>query len=134
MVIAVAAFFTWNSVASASEPVRVHVMQNVTMDEQQEINKSLITLGYKPSDKALFSESPNAIIITKVLADDTQDASLNFELVHLDNEKDLPRTVFQYRMDGNDVHAMVKAFPKPEAFTEPAKIPVASAANLQPAR
>ncbi len=120
---AVAAFFTWNAVASAAQPMRVHVMQNVSQDEQQEINRSLISLGYQPSDKALFSESPNAIIITKVLADENQNASLSVELVHLDNEKELPRTVFHYRMEGNDVRAMAKAFPKPEAFIEPAELP-----------
>jgi len=112
-----AAFFAWNTVSA--EPMRVHVMQNVSAQEEQQLNTSLISMGYKPTEKALFSESPNAIIITKVLPTENEDASLTVELVHLDTEKDLPRTLFQYRMAGNDVSAMIKALPKPDAFNEP---------------
>jgi hypothetical protein len=114
VVVIAAALFTWQAVAA--EPMKVHVMQNVTSEEAADINQSLVKLGYVLSEKQLFSESHDAIIITKALENEGEPASLTVELVHLENEKDIPRTLFQYRLGGNDVHAMMKAFPKPESF------------------
>lgn len=103
----------------------VHLLQNVSTSEAKEIHQALIKLGYQPTEKALFTKSQNAIIITKVLKNEREPASLSIELVRLDDEKDLPRTVFRYRLYGDDVTAMLQAFPKPEAFSETA-MPVAS--------
>ena len=121
--VALAALFTWQTV-QAAEPMRVHVMQNVNAEEAADITQALVKLGYQPSEKTLFSESHDAIIITKALKTEREPASLTIELVHLESEKELPRTLFQYRLGGNDVHAMMKAFPKPGAFIEPT-MPVA---------
>ena len=119
MVMMLMGLFTWNAVAQAAEPMRIHVMQNLSSDEAKEINHALIKLGYLPTEKSLFTESKKAIIITKALENEREPASLTVELVQLDNEKDIPRTVFQYSLSGNDIQSMVKALPKPEAFTEP---------------
>ena len=105
--------------------MKVHVMQNVSAEEASDISHELIKLGYVPSAKSIFSESRNAIIITKALKNEREPASLTVELVQLENEKESPRTLFQYRMGGNDVHSMMKAFPKPEAFNEVLSMPVA---------
>jgi len=114
MFVLAAALFTWQTVQA--EPMKVHVMQNVSASEAKDIDQALIKLGYAPSQKSLFSESHNAIIITKALKTEREPASISIELVHLESEKDLPRTLFQYRLSGNDVQSMMKAFPKPEAF------------------
>jgi hypothetical protein len=116
------ALFTWTAIAEAAEPMRIHVMQNLTPSEAKDINLALVKLGYLPTDKSLFTESKNAIIITKALKNEREPASLTVELVQLENEKDIPRTVFQYSISGNDVGEMVKALPKPEAFAEPSAL------------
>ena len=57
LVIMVAAvFFTWTAMA---EPMRVHVLQNLSQSESQEMSSALTKLGYAPSSKELFSESHN---------------------------------------------------------------------------
>ena len=116
------AFFTWSAVA---EPMKVHVLDNLNAQELTEVNSALVKLGYLPSSKSLFSESHHAIIVTKELANEQEPASISLELVNQANEKELPKTVFQTRFHGNDIHAMIQAFPGPEAFRTPATAPMA---------
>jgi hypothetical protein len=130
MIVIGAAFFTWNAIAA--EPMRVHVMQNLTPAEAQIINQGLVKLGYKPSQKALFSESSNAIIITKALPNENEGASLTIELVHLDHANEMPKVLFQYSLAGNDVSAVIKAVPKPEAFNEPTELMPVASLNSEP--
>ena len=117
-----AMFFTWSAVA---EPLKVHVLQNLSAAESQEMSSTLTTLGYLPSTKELFSESHNAIIVTRTLANEQEQASISIELVHQDHEHDLPRTIFQTKLSGNDLHSMLKAFPRPEAFNSQPTAPMA---------
>lgn len=119
---AAAMFFTWNAVA---EPMKVHVIENLSAQESKEMNAALSKLGYQTSEKALFSESHNAIIVTKALKTEHDPASISIELVRQDHAQDLPRTLFQTRMGGNDLHAVIKAFPGPEAFKNPTTAPMA---------
>jgi hypothetical protein len=128
-VVLIAALFTWNAVAA--EPMKVHVMQNVTTEEAADISHALVKLGYAPSEKTLFSESHDAIIITKALKNEHEPASLTIELVHLENDKEIPHTLFQYSLSGNDIHTMMKAFPKPDAFSLQTQQTMPVASNSQ---
>ena len=90
LVVLMGAFFTWNAVAAPA--VTVHVLENLPSQESKLIEQSLNKMGYATSKKSLFSESKNAIIITKALKTEREPASLTIELVHLESEKELPRT------------------------------------------
>ena len=125
VIVMTAAFFTWSAVASAAPAVKVHVLQNLTDVESKEVQDSLSKMGYAPSKKSLFSESKNAIIITKALPTETESASISIEMVQLENEKSIPKTLFKYKLEGNDVQAMLKSLPNAEAFSEAAVMPVA---------
>ncbi len=118
-----ACLFTLNALAAS--PVKVHVLENLSAQESKAVHASLVKLGYAPSKKALFSESKDAIIITKALKNETDEASLTVELVHLDHEKSLPRTVFEYRLSTADVGSMMNAFPRPESLKPMNLTPVA---------
>lgn len=119
------AFFTWNSVAHADPVVKVHVLQNLDDSELKTVNAALSQLGYTFSKKSLFSESKNAIIITKALPTETDPASISIEMVRLESEKSIPKSLFKYKLDGNDVQAMLKSLPNAQAFRDDAIMPVA---------
>ncbi|MBC7397899.1 MAG: hypothetical protein H7333_10695 [Bdellovibrionales bacterium] len=121
-VIVAAAFFTWTAVA---EPMKVHVLENLSIQESKEMKTALTELGYQPSSKTLFTESHDAIIVTKALKTERDPASISIELVHQDKASDLPRTVFQRRVEGNDLRAMIKALPAPGAFKGDSTTPMA---------
>ena len=123
LVVLMGAFFTWNAVAAPA--VTVHVLENLPSQESKLIEQSLNKMGYATSKKSLFSESKNAIIITKALPTETEEGSISIEMVQLENEKSIPHTLFKFKVEGNDVQAMMKALPKPEAFAESAIMPVA---------
>ena len=107
-----ATLFTLNALAAS--PVKVHVMENLSKPESAQVKQSLVKLGYAPSQKPLFTESKDAIIITKALATETEKESLTVEIMHLESDKSIPHKVFEYRLSNTDVNAAMEAFPKPE--------------------
>ena len=122
-VVLVSVFLTWKSVSA--DPMKIHVLENLSPHESKEVYQKLSKLGFQPSKKDLFSESKNAILITKTIQNEHEKASISIELVHLENEREIPRTLFQYKLEGNDVHAMAGALPGPEAFNPSAFTPMA---------
>ncbi len=128
LIVLMGAFFTWNAVAAPA--VKVHVLENLTVEESKMMTQYLSKMGYVESKKSLFAESKNAIIVTKTLRSETEEASMKIEMVHLESDSSIPQTVFQYKIDGNNMQAMLSALPKPEAFADSAVVmPVAYQSN-----
>ena len=109
--------------AVEAKPMCIHVMQNISKkNERQDVYAELKNLGYVPSEKKIFSQSPNTLIITQTLKDERDPASITLELVHLDAGKAIPRTLFHHRLalegDGKEIekhiHDLMKTLPSPE--------------------
>ncbi len=128
-VVLLSVFLTWKSVSAA--PMKVHVLQNLTAQESKEVYQKLSKLGYTASKKELFTESKNAILITKTIPDEHDKASISIELVHLESDREMPRTLFHYQLEGNDVHQMARALPGPEVFNTSLSTSMALGSNQQ---
>lgn len=110
-----AALFTWNALADGSAP-KVHMVHNLNARESSRFESALKEMGYQVSKKPMFSDSKDTIIITKILANEVESAAVSMELVRLEPGHKLPRTVFEYRAEGNDLQAVIEAFPRPATF------------------
>jgi len=114
------------SAATAAAPaLKVHVLDNLNAEEARFVRLTLKKMGYAPSNDSLFSKAPDAIIITKTVESDLEKAGLKVELVHLEGESSLPRTVFEYRTESTDLKTVMHAFPKPESVGPMNAMPVA---------
>jgi hypothetical protein len=114
------------SAATAAAPaLKVHLLDNLSAQEGRFVRMVLKKMGYAPSSESLFSKVPDAIIITKTIESEIEKAGLKIELVRLENESSLPRTVFEYRTESTDLQAVMEAFPKPESIGPLNATPVA---------
>jgi len=111
--------------ASAAPALKVHVLDNLNAEEARFVRLTLKKMGYAPSNHSLFSQAPDAIIITKTVESDLEKAGLKVELVHLEGKSSLPRTVFEYRTESTDLKTVMNAFPKPESVGPMNAMPVA---------
>lgn len=111
IVVLLSAFFTWNAIAA---PNTVHVLQNLSPSEAKVMMTGLEKMGYHASKKELFNESKTALVVTKVLPTENEGASISVEMLQMTSDQSIPQTIFQFRMEGSNIHEMLSAFPRAE--------------------
>ncbi len=111
--------------AFGAPAMKVHVLDNLSAQEARYVRLTLRKMGYAPSNESLFSKAPDAIIITKTVESEIEKAGLRVELVHLESDTSLPRTVFEYRTESTDLPTVMNAFPKPDSVGPLNAMPVA---------
>lgn len=118
MVVLAASFMTWNALALPAAPhagvLKVHVMDNLEPSELKEALKELRRLGYQPTQSPLFTEATHAVIITKVVTESKETESFSFEVVRMQKEESLPKSIFEMKSKDKSIRELFKNAPGPE--------------------
>jgi hypothetical protein len=99
--------------ASASNALKVHVLNNLDASETKVALKALSRLGYQPVLSPLFSEASHAVVITKTLGTKLQTASVSFEILELKQNEILPKTLFEIK-ESPSLESLMNQAPKPD--------------------
>ena len=119
-----AAVLTWNTIANAT-PTRVHMLENLSPAEQTQAIHLMLQKGFIISKKGLFEESKQVLIITKTLSTESDEASIQIELVKKEGERDLPKTTYLLKVPTSELAEAVHQFPSSDALSESKMMPVA---------
>lgn len=112
IVIIASAILTWSAVAV---PVtKVHVLENLTPAEASLAQKIIEKKGYKLSRLPLFKESKEAVVITKAIGNETEPASVQVEVVHLEDPKTLPKRIYNLKLETKNIVEALEKLPTPE--------------------
>jgi hypothetical protein len=111
VVIVAATLFTWNSLAS---PLKIHVMDNLSPVESKIVFRELAKMGYAPTSAPLFSESTHAVVITKTLPSSAESEALSFEILKLNANDALPKTLFEIKSKDGNLESFLKNAPSPD--------------------
>lgn len=107
-VVVTVALMTWNSVASAA-PTTVHVLENLDSDEQKLVRSLMMEKGYIVSDKPMFSESNQTVVITKTVETEVDEASVQVEVMKMDDH--MPKSVFTMTVPTNNITEALRKMP-----------------------
>src|SRR4051812_39321476 len=88
IIMAASALLTLN--AFAIPVTKVHVLENLTPEEAHLAEKIIEKKGYKLSHQPLFNEAKEAVVITKALGNETEPASIQVEVVRMEDSKKVP--------------------------------------------
>lgn len=120
IVMIASAILTWNAVAI---PVtKVHMLENLSPSEAQLAKKIIEKNGYKLSNKPLFTESHETVVITKAIGNESEPASIQVEVVHQEHEKELPKRIFNLKLETKSIVEALEKLPPPDKLKS---IPVA---------
>ncbi len=125
IVIAAAAALTWSTVSQASVPEKVHVLENLSPSELKEAYALIQAKGYVVSKKPLFSESKKALVITKTIRTESDEPSVQIELMKKENEHSLPRTTFKVQVPSERIQDALQQFPSSAQLIDTNVMPVA---------
>lgn len=109
VVMLMVAAFTWNAVASAATVTKVHVLENLDSSESKLVRSLMEEKGYIVSDKPMFSESNQTVVITKTVETEQDEASVQVEVMKM--EGDLPKSVYNLKVPTNNVVEALKKMP-----------------------
>lgn len=109
------ALFTFK--ALASEPNKIHLLQNLDPESLKKVILVLKQRGYAPTTKPIFTESDSTLVFTRVDANEIETASIQFEII-MKKEKSLPKSVFAYRSNSSKVEDVLSQLPNPEQLKE----------------
>ncbi len=120
------ALFTFSAIASpvparnvlTASNKKVHLLENLDADTLAAVQKILSQKGYQVSLKPLFTEHSRAIIVTQKTANEVEAASIEIEMVKMDKEMNLPKTVFKYEVNTIKAEEALSALPRPEEILE----------------
>ena len=124
IIMSAAAFFTWNALAipedhrSVVQSMKMHLIDNLEKPDLVLAKKLVGQRGYQVSSRPLFSESNRALIITRTLADEVDPASIQIEMVKIEGKDSLPKTIYIYRAQTEDLAQALQALPKPGDLIE----------------
>jgi len=104
-----AAAFTWSSVASAA--TKVHVLENVDSKDAKLIHDLMVEKGYIVSDKPMFTESDKTVVITKTVATEVDQPSVQVEVMKMDRTAHLPKSIYSLKVPTSDVAKALKRMP-----------------------
>jgi hypothetical protein len=110
MILMVAAF-TWNSVASAATTTKVHVLENLDSAEAKLVRALMLEKGYIVSDKPMFSESEQTVVITKTVATEQSEPSVQVEVMNLAADDTIPKSVYNLKIPTNNVAEALRRMP-----------------------
>lgn len=112
IIIVASAILTWSAVAV---PVtKVHVLENLTPAEASLAQKIIEKKGYKLSHLPLFKESKEAVVITKAIGNESEPASVQIEVVHLEDAKTLPKRIYNLKLETKDIAEALEKLPSPD--------------------
>jgi hypothetical protein len=118
VIVVAASLMTWNALALPASPdhgaLKVHVMDNLEPAELKLALKELRRLGYQPTRTPLFSEATHAVIITKVVTESKETESFSFEVVRMQKEEALPKSIFEMKSKDKSLQELFKNAPGPE--------------------
>lgn len=110
------AVLTWNAVAV---PVsKVHMLDNLTPEESSLAAKIIDKKGYKLSHRPIFTESHKVVMITKALGNETEPPSIQLEVVHQKDEKDIPKRVFIKKLETKNLIEVLEKLPTPDKLEQ----------------
>ncbi len=116
IVVLASAILTWSAVAV---PVtKVHVLENLTKEEASLAEKIIEKKGYKLSHQPLFNESKEALVITKSLANENEPASIQIELVRMEDSKKIPVRVYNLKLETKNIAEVLEKFPTPDKLKQ----------------
>lgn len=111
IVMLASAIFTWNAVAT---PTKLHILENLTPQEASLAQKIIEKKGYKLSHQPLFNESKQALVITKALANENEPASIQVEVVHMEDSKKIPKRIFNLKLETKSIVEVLEKLPSPD--------------------
>ena len=120
IVVLTSAVMTWNAVAIPA--TKVHVLENLSPEEASLAQKIIEKKGYKLSHQPLFDESKEALVITKALGNEGEPASIQVEVLHQEDAKTLPKTIYNLKLETKNIVEILEKLPSPEKLKS---IPVA---------
>jgi len=114
IVMLASALLTWNAIALPM--TKIHMLENLTPEESILAEKIIGKKGYLLSHQPLFKESHEALMITKVIATEIEPASFQIEVVHQDDSRSIPKSVFKSpKLETTDIsEALNKLLPTPD--------------------
>lgn len=108
--------------ASAMPAMKVHLIENLSTQESSLVQKFMKKKGYFPSELPLFEESKNAVVITKVIGNESEPASIQVEVIQKEESHSIPKRIFNIKLDTQDLNEALEKLPAPEKLKT---IPVA---------
>lgn len=120
IIMVVSAVWTWSAIAVPM--TKVHVLENLSPQEAHLAQKIIEKKGYQLSRQPLFNESKEALVITKAIGNESEPASIQLEVVHQEGEKSLPKTIFNLKLETDNIVEVLNKLPTPEQLKA---IPVA---------
>ena len=125
IVMALVAMITWSSVAQAATSQKIHILENLNHAELQAAYALIHKKGFEVSKKPLFSESKEAMIITKTVRTESDEPSVQIEIMKKENENALPRTTYVIKIPTEHVLDAIKQFPNSRQLSDTNLMPVA---------
>lgn len=109
VVMLMAVAVAWNSVASAA--TKVHVLENLDSREAKMVRSLMEEKGYIVSDKPMFSESDQTVVITKTVATEVDEPSIQVEVMKMDKGHAIPKSIYNLKVPTNNVMDALKRMP-----------------------
>lgn len=110
------AILTWSAIAI---PVtKVHMLENLTIEEAHLAQKIIEKKGYKLSHQPLFDESKEVLVITKAIGNESEPASIQIEIVHQEDAKALPKTIYNLKLETKNIVEVLEKLPSPEKLKQ----------------
>ena len=104
------ALLTWKAIAIPM--TKVHMLENLSPQEEILAEKIIKKKGYQLSHQPLFKESHETLVITKAIANELQPASIQVEVVYQESPRSLPKRVFNKKLETSDIsEALDKLLP-----------------------
>ena len=110
----------FTSAAWAVPAKKIHVIDNLSAEEENLAKKIIEKSGYRFSKSPVFSESSHTIVITKSNGDDREPATIQVELLKKDESQVVPKPIFNLKLETKDVSEVLE------------KIPTAQNINIMP--
>jgi hypothetical protein len=92
----------------------IHVVDNLTAEEESLAKKIIEKNGYRLSRSPVFSESTHTIVITKNVGDEREPATIQVELLRKDQNHFMPKSIFNLKLETKDVSEVLKKIPDPK--------------------
>ena len=116
IVMIASAVLTWQAIAIPA--TTIHIVQNLSPEDASIAQKIIDSKGYKTSSRPLFSESKETLLITKALGNETEPASIQVEVVYQAEEKSIPKTIFNLKLETKDIGEVLQKLPTPDKLKQ----------------
>ena len=104
-------FTAFTNAAWAIPAKKIHVIDNLTTQEENVVKKIIEKSGYQLSKSPVFSESTHTIVITKNNGDDREPATIQVELLKKDESQVVPKPIFNLKLETKDVSEVLEKIP-----------------------